>query len=77
MNDHIADLSALLCSFHQIFSQIYAHRKGHHTSHSNPNGHIVIHNIGSMIAATISQIVDPRFQYFVHQNFLVHRIGIM
>jgi hypothetical protein len=76
MNDPTADLRAFLCSFHQIFSQIYAHKNGHHINHSNPNGQIVIHRIGNITIATISQIVDHRFQYFVHQNFLVPRIGI-
>ncbi|MEI8253372.1 MAG: hypothetical protein WCG25_06620 [bacterium] len=66
-----------MCCFHQIFSQIYAHKNGHHISHNSQNGHMVIHNIGNIITAIISQIVDHRFQYFVHQNFFVHRMGII
>gem|GEM_PF-3247223 len=77
MNDHRADLSACSCFFPAYFSPRYAQRNGHHTSQRSPNGQIVIHKIGRIMTAIISQILLPRTPRLVPQNFLVHRDGMI
>jgi len=71
-----ADFSACACGFPHIFSPMYAPRNGHPISQRIPNGPTVIHNIGRIITAMISQMVLQVTQLFVPPNFLVPMTGM-
>ncbi|MBU0627525.1 hypothetical protein KKH82_09280 [Patescibacteria group bacterium] len=71
-----ADLSACLLPCPQIFSPKYAPINGPAMSPINPNGPIVIPNIGRTITDIMSPIVLHIFPAFVPQNFLVQITGM-
>jgi len=74
--DQKADFNAWACFLPAIFSPKYAPRNGHAISPRMPNGPMLIHNIGRIITAMISQMVLHVTHHLVHQNFLVHITGM-